>query len=55
MVIDKDKFELIPKSAMTIGDVAVKVKRTGERLIGQNMTKFTAGGEAEIWTELMKL
>lgn len=47
--------KLISKSAMAVGDVAVKVKRTGERLIGQNITKFTAGGEAEIWTELMKL
>lgn len=45
----------IPKAAMAAGDIRVKVKRTGERLVGQNITKFTAGGEAELWKELMKL
>ena len=48
-------LKLIPKSAMAIEDVALKVTRTGERLNGQNITRFTTEGAAEIWTELMKL
>lgn len=47
--------KMISKAAMATGDVALKVTRTGERLIGQNITKFTTEGAAEIWTDLMKL